>query len=247
MRSQAPFRAASEGDGRRRGRRPIRREGRRREGGGRRRDPRMLGELRLCVDVAGVAGAGLAGRTQDGSAGGLAEAVRRMRQEDSRRRAEAVPGVRGGVDLAAPEGRRAGTESGGVEGRRNAEGRRGEVPEGVAGDDEADAEHHQREGVMNEGEDCLFVVGKSAEAVSRTGELLRDTLSRQRAKGLAKYGRPLTPDVEVDGLMEALAEVVDAVAYLQHADKEELACVAAELMTKIAGEIAIRDMGALTS
>jgi hypothetical protein len=170
-----------------------------------------------------------------------------MRQEDSRRRAEAVPGVRGGVDLAAPEGRRAGPESGGVEGRRDAEGRRGEVSEGVAGDDEADAEHYQGEGVVSENGDCLSVMDKSAEAVSRTGELLRDTISRQRAKGLAKYGRPLTPDLAVDGLMEALAEVVDAVAYLRHAEHGKLTEDAAELATKIAGAIAMRNMGALES
>lgn len=96
---------------------------------------------------------------------------------------------------------------------------------------------------MNEGEDCLTIMGTSAEAVLRTGELLRDTISRQRAKGLAKYGRPLTPDVQVDGLMEAMAELVDAVAYLRHADNEELAEDAAELATRIAGEIVARGLG----
>lgn len=100
---------------------------------------------------------------------------------------------------------------------------------------------------MNEGEDCLTIMGASAEAVLRTGELLRDMISRQRAKGLTKYGRPLTPDVGVDGLREALAEVIDAVAYLRHARHAKLTEDAAELATRIAGAIAIRNMGALES
>lgn len=95
---------------------------------------------------------------------------------------------------------------------------------------------------MNEGEDCLTIMGTSVEAVLRTGELMRDAIARQRAKGLAKYGRPLTPDVKVDGLREALAEVVDAAAYLRHAGRAELTEDAAELATRIAGVIVMRDM-----